>query len=90
MANKNIIIGRVINVTGMIGVLAATVLFTFALVLILFRRGFGLDIPNLDSLVLVDGSRCRVGVNSTPGSSRDSLEASSAYVFAGAWRWQIA
>jgi hypothetical protein len=32
MANKNIIIGRVINVTGMIGVLAATVLFTFALV----------------------------------------------------------
>src|SRR5262245_8825310 len=44
--NKNIIIGRVINVTGMIGVLAATVLFTFALVLILFRRGFGLYIPN--------------------------------------------
>ena len=43
MADKNIIIGRVINVTGMIGV---TVLFTFALVLILFRRGFGLDIPN--------------------------------------------
>ena len=47
MANKNIIIGRVINVTGMIGVLAGIVLFTFAIVLILFRRGFGLDIPNL-------------------------------------------
>jgi hypothetical protein len=47
MANKNIIIGRVINVTGMIGVFAGIVLFTFAIVLILFRRGFGLDIPNL-------------------------------------------
>jgi hypothetical protein len=46
MANKDIIIGRVINITGMIGVLAGTVLFTFAIVLILFRRGFGLDIPN--------------------------------------------
>jgi hypothetical protein len=47
VADKDIIIGRVINVTGMIGVLAGTVLFTFAIVLILFRRGFGLDIPNL-------------------------------------------
>ena len=47
MADKNIIIGRVINVTGMIGVLAGIVLFTFAIVLILFRRGFGRDIPNL-------------------------------------------
>ena len=46
MTNKDIIIGRVINITGMIGVLAGTVLFTFAIVLILFRRGFGLDIPN--------------------------------------------
>jgi hypothetical protein len=46
MANKDIIIGRVINITGMIGVLAGIVLFTFAIVLILFRRGFGLDIPN--------------------------------------------
>src|SRR5215510_14454831 len=46
MAKKDIIIGRVINVTGMVGVLAGTVLFTFAIVLILFRRGFGLDIPN--------------------------------------------
>jgi hypothetical protein len=46
MAKKDIIIGRVINVTGMIGVLAGTVLFSFAIVLILFRRGFGLDIPN--------------------------------------------
>ena len=46
MADRDMIIGRLINVTGMIGVLAGTVLFTFALVLILFRRGFGLDIPN--------------------------------------------
>jgi hypothetical protein len=36
----------VINVTGMIGVLAGTILFTFAIVLLLFRRGFGFDIPN--------------------------------------------
>jgi hypothetical protein len=46
MAGKNIIIGRVINVTGMIGVLAGTVLFTFGVVLLLFRRRFGFDIPN--------------------------------------------
>ena len=46
MANKDINIGRVINITGMIGVLAGTVLFTLAIVLILLRRGFGLDIPS--------------------------------------------
>jgi hypothetical protein len=46
MADKDIIIGRVINVTGMIGVLAGTVLFIFAIVFLLFRRGFGFDIPN--------------------------------------------
>jgi len=46
MTHKNIIIGRVINVTGMIGVLAGTVLFTFGIVLLLFRRGLGFDIPN--------------------------------------------
>lgn len=46
MADKNLIIGRVINVTGMIGVSAGIVLFTFAVVLLLFRRGFGFDIPN--------------------------------------------
>ena len=46
MADKNLIIGRVINVTGMIGVSAGIVLFTFAIVLLLFRRGFGFDIPN--------------------------------------------
>ena len=34
MADKNMIIGRVINVTGMIGVLAGTVLFTFGIVLL--------------------------------------------------------
>jgi hypothetical protein len=46
MTDKNIIIGRVINVTGMIGDLAGTVLFTFGIVLLVFRRGFGFDIPN--------------------------------------------
>jgi hypothetical protein len=47
MAGKNIIIGHVINVTGMIGVSAGTVLFAFGIVLLLFRRGFGFDIANL-------------------------------------------
>ena len=46
MADKNIIIGRAINVTGMIGVSAAIVLFTFAIVLLLFQRGLGFVIPN--------------------------------------------
>lgn len=47
MADKNlIIIGRAINVTGMIGVSAGVVLFTFAIVLLLFRRGFGFEISN--------------------------------------------
>ena len=44
MADKDIIIGRVINVTGMIGVAAGIVLSAFAIVLLLFRRGFGFDI----------------------------------------------
>ena len=44
--DKNNIIGRVINVTGMVGVSAGIVLFTFGIVLLLFRRGFGFDIPN--------------------------------------------
>jgi hypothetical protein len=39
MADKNMIIGRVINLTGMIGVSAGTVLFTFAIVLLLFAAG---------------------------------------------------
>jgi hypothetical protein len=46
MADKNIIIGRVINATGMIGVAAGTVLFAFGIVLLVFRRGFGFDMPN--------------------------------------------
>jgi hypothetical protein len=44
MADKEIMIGRVINVTGMIGVSAG--LFTFGLVLLLFRRGLGFEIAN--------------------------------------------
>jgi hypothetical protein len=46
VADRDVIIGRVINVTGMIGVLAGILLFTFTIVLLLFRRGFGFDIPN--------------------------------------------
>ena len=47
MTDRNMIIGRLINVTGMIGVSAGLVLFTFAIVLVLFRRGFGFDIASL-------------------------------------------
>ena len=46
MGDKSIIIGRVINVIGMIGVSAGTVLLAFGIVLLLFRRGFGFDIAN--------------------------------------------
>lgn len=46
MADKDIAIGRVINVTGMIGVSAGIVLLAFGIVLLLFRRGFGFDIAN--------------------------------------------
>jgi hypothetical protein len=46
MADRDMIIGRLINVTGMIGVLAGLVLFTFAIVLLLFRRGLGFDIAS--------------------------------------------
>jgi hypothetical protein len=44
MADKGISIGRMINVTGMVGVSAGIVLLASGLVLLLFRRGFGLDI----------------------------------------------
>jgi hypothetical protein len=50
MAHKDIIIGRVINVTGMIGVSAGIVLLAFTIVLLLFRRG-----REPLSLVLVGG-----------------------------------
>lgn len=46
MADNDIIIGRAINVTGMIGVLGGIVLFAFAIVLLLFRRGLGFDIQS--------------------------------------------
>ena len=46
MADKNITIGHVINVTGMIGISAGIVLFTFGIVLLLFRRRFGFEIAN--------------------------------------------
>ena len=44
MADKGIVIGRVINVTGMIGVSAGIVLLAFGIVLLLFRRGFGFNV----------------------------------------------
>jgi hypothetical protein len=47
MADKDIIVGRVINVTGMIGVSAGIILLAFGIVLLLFRRGFGFDIASL-------------------------------------------
>jgi hypothetical protein len=47
MADKDIIIGRVINVTGMIGVSAGIILFAFGIVLLLFRRDFGFNVGNL-------------------------------------------
>jgi hypothetical protein len=46
MTDRDIIIGRLINVTGMIGVVAGLVLFTFGIVLLLFR-GFGFGIARL-------------------------------------------
>jgi hypothetical protein len=46
MADRRIVIGRVINVTGMIGIVAGIVLFAFGIVLLVFRYGFGFDIPN--------------------------------------------
>ena len=47
MADKDIILGRLINLTGMIGVSAGIVLLAFAIVLLLFRRGFGFNVGNL-------------------------------------------
>jgi hypothetical protein len=47
MADKNLAIGHVINLTGMIGVSAGIVLFAFGIVLLVFRRGFGFEVANL-------------------------------------------
>jgi len=44
--DKDIVIGHVINAIGMIGVSSGVFLFTFAMVLLLFRHGFGFDIQN--------------------------------------------
>ena len=46
MADKDITIGRVINITGMLGVSAGILLFAFGLVVLLFRRGLGFDIAS--------------------------------------------
>ena len=45
----------------MIGVSAGIVLLAFGIVLLLFRRGFGVDIANPLSLVLVAGGPGRSG-----------------------------
>jgi hypothetical protein len=47
MADREIVIGRVINVTGMVGVSAGIVLCAFAIVFLLFRLGFGFDFARL-------------------------------------------
>jgi hypothetical protein len=47
MADNDILIGRVINITGAIGVLSGIILLFFGIVLLVFRRGFGFDIANL-------------------------------------------
>jgi hypothetical protein len=46
VADKEITIGRVINVTGMLGVFSGVLLFAFGIVLLLFRRGLGFDLPS--------------------------------------------
>ena len=46
MADKDIIVGRVINFTGAIGVLSGIILFLFGIVLLVFRRGFGIELSN--------------------------------------------
>jgi hypothetical protein len=46
MADKDITIGRVINITGMLGVSSGILLFAFGIVVLLFRRGLGFDIAS--------------------------------------------
>jgi hypothetical protein len=46
MADRDRIIGHALNVMGMVGVSSGIFLFTFAIVLILFRHGFGFELPN--------------------------------------------
>ena len=46
MADKDITIGRVINITGMLGVSSGILLFAFGVFVLLFRRGLGFDIAN--------------------------------------------
>jgi len=47
MEDRDNIIGRTINITGMIGVLAGLVVFAFAIVFLIFRRGFGFEFAAL-------------------------------------------
>jgi hypothetical protein len=46
VADKDMTIGRLINAMGMIGVSSGVLLFTFAIVMLLFRRGLGIDIAS--------------------------------------------
>jgi hypothetical protein len=43
MGEKDVAIGRVINIAGMIGVLSGIVLFISGIVLAVFRHGVGFD-----------------------------------------------
>jgi len=45
MVDKDIRIGNLINTVGIIGILSGLVLLAFTIVMLVFRHGFGLDIP---------------------------------------------
>jgi hypothetical protein len=44
-ADRDILFGSVINITGMAAVFSGTFLFVFAIVLLLLRLGFGFEFP---------------------------------------------
>jgi len=46
MTDKEIIIGRMMNITGMVGVVSGIFLFVFGIVLLIFRHGFGFNITD--------------------------------------------
>jgi hypothetical protein len=45
MADKHLVIGHLINFTGMIGVASGIFLFTIGIVPLLFRHWFGFNVP---------------------------------------------
>ena len=80
MEDKNII-GHVINVTGMVGVSAGIVLFTFGIVLLLFRRG----LASIFQIRFTGSGSWRVGplrasaMRGTASNSEDPTDISSAF-----------